>query len=173
MSQGISGREDRWQAGMREDRPEVQARARPAVPPLRLSLPQQPPHESDEAAASALRRSGYSGSYQGQTQNENLIFLTVRSDRTFTGWLVDDDLPNNCGEQLPGGDLFVEATISIVDDGTFDAQRSGGERRASQRSSTSRARFNRQGRIAGRFGSATPSAGTPLADHLEHRVDER
>ena len=36
------------------------------------------------------------GSYQGQTENGNPVFLTVRSDRTFTGWLVVDDLPNNC-----------------------------------------------------------------------------
>jgi hypothetical protein len=102
------------------------------------------------------------GSYQGQTENGNLVFLTVRSDRTFTGWLLVGDVPNDCG-YFPGGDWFVDTTFSIGDDGTFDARRGGGSEHGRgpwnilyERGQVVDWEF----RIAGRFDTATSVSGT-------------
>jgi hypothetical protein len=112
------------------------------------------------------------GSYQGRTENGNLAFLIVRADRTFTGWMVVDDLPNDCG-YAPGGDWFVDATFRVGDDGAFEAVRSGG-------SEYGRGAWNilyERGqvvdwtfRVAGRFESATSASGTIAMDYeLEQR----
>ena len=90
----------------------------PPLPPRDLLPPLPPPPPPYAGSVTP-------GSYQGRTENGNPVFLTVGSDRTFTGWLVVDDLPNDCG-YFPGGDWFVDATFSIGDDGAFDARRSGG-----------------------------------------------
>ena len=107
------------------------------------------------------------GSYQGQTESGNLVFVTVRSDRTFIGWLVVDDLPNTCG-YFPGGDWFVDTTFSIGDDGTFDARRGGGSEHGRGPWNIlldwRAGRFDQvvdwEFRIVGRFDTATSVSGT-------------
>ena len=103
------------------------------------------------------------GSYQGETKDGNPIFLTVRSDRTFTGWLVLGDLANNCGGHFPGGEWLVDKPFSVKDDGTFGAQSSwdgsiiayeGGEI------------THWEGRIAGRFDTATTVTGTIVMNYM-------
>jgi hypothetical protein len=108
-----------------------------------------------------------SGSYQGQTENGNPVFLTVRPDRTFTGWLVVDDLPTDCGF-YPGGDWFVDTTFSIGEDGAFDARRSGGSEHGRgfwnilfERGQVVDWEF----RIAGRFDTATSLGGTVVMNY--------
>jgi hypothetical protein len=113
-----------------------------------------------------------SGSYRGQTQHGSPVFLTVRSDRTFTGWLVVDALPNTCGYLLPGGDLFVDATFGIRDDGTFDARRAGGV--PGWTVLYEGGQLERwEGQITGRFDTATSVSGTiSVVYDLEHRTPE-
>jgi hypothetical protein len=104
--------------GVQTTQPPATPSPLPPLPPRDLLPPLPPPPPPYVGPVTP-------GSYQGQTENGNLVFLTVRSDRTFTGWLVVDDLPNDCG-YFPGGDWFVDTTFSIGDDGAFDARRSGG-----------------------------------------------
>jgi hypothetical protein len=109
------------------------------------------------------------GSYEGQTESGNPVFLTVRSDRTFTGWLADD-VPNNCGFLLPGGESFVDATFSIGDDGAFTAARNGGEPDGTILYEGGQL-THWEGRITGRFDTATSVSGTIAMGYaLEHRV---
>jgi hypothetical protein len=112
------------------------------------------------------------GSYQGRTENGNLVVLTVRPDRTFTGWMVVDDLPNDCGF-VPGGDWFVDAIFTIGDEGAFEAVRTGGSEYGRgawnilyERGQVVDWKF----RVAGRFDSATSASGTIAMDYeLEQR----
>jgi hypothetical protein len=127
-----------------------------------VPMPQPPPYVGPVTA----------GSYQGQTESGNRVFLTVRPDRTFTGWLVVDDLPSDCG-YFPGGDWFVDTTFRVGNDGAFDARRSGG-------SEHGRGPWNipyERGqvvdwdfRVAGRFDAATSVSGTiAMLYELEQR----
>jgi hypothetical protein len=63
------------------------------------------------------------GSYQGQTQNGNYVYLTVTSDRTITGWR-GNSLPLNCNPPatLYGAPDFGTDTYPIGADGSFVAQ---------------------------------------------------
>jgi|RhiMethySRZTD1v2_1073278.scaffolds.fasta_scaffold42160_5 hemolysin type calcium-binding protein len=111
------------------------------------------------------------GSYQGRTETGSPVFLTVRPDRTFTGWLVVDDLPNDCG-YFPGGDWFVDTTFRVGDGGAFDARRSWGAPGGSElilpyeRGTLS----HLEGRIAGRFDTATSLGGTVA---MRYELEER
>jgi hypothetical protein len=105
------------------------------------------------------------GSYQGQTQSGNPVFLTIGSDRTFTGWLVVDDLPTDCGF-YPGGDWFVDTTFSVGNDGTFDARRGWGQPSAGPSVVYERGQVvHWVGRIAGRFDTATSVSGTVVMNY--------
>jgi hypothetical protein len=106
------------------------------------------------------------GSYEGQTQTGNPVFLTVRSDRTFTGWLVADDLPTNCAGYFPGGEWFADTTFSIRDDRTFDAQPSWD---GSIIAYTGGKLTHWDGRIAGRFDTATSVRGTIV---MNYRIED-
>ena len=119
--------------------------------PIRWSATLRPPHVEPVTP----------GSYQGQTETGNPVFLTVRSDRTFTGWRVVNDLPNHC-LYSPGGDWFVDTTLSIRDDGTFDAQPSwDGSIIAYEGGRLT----HWEGRIAGRFDTATSVSGTIVMNY--------
>jgi hypothetical protein len=132
------------------------------VPTPPASPPPTPPYSGSIAG----------GSYQGRTENGNLVFLTVGPDRTFTGWMVVDDLPNDCG-YVPGGDWLVDATFRIGEEGTFDVLRSGGSEYGRgawnilyERGQVVDWKF----RVAGRFDSATSVSGTISMDYeLEQR----
>lgn len=97
------------------------------------------------------------GSYQGATQNGNFVFLTVSANRTLTGMRVND-LPAECdgGGSLTGGEDFGDNTFTIRDDGTFQAE-------GTWDGSTVQGDIewtHWDGRIAGRFDSATSVTGT-------------
>jgi hypothetical protein len=110
------------------------------------------------------------GSYQGETENGNPVFLTVRADRTFSGWQVFNDLPNNCGHS-PGGDWLVDTTFSIGNDGTFGARHSF--REPERTAAYERGWLNQwDGGIVGQFDTATSISGTFQVDYdLEQRLE--
>jgi hypothetical protein len=87
--------------------------------------------------------------------NGNPVFLTVRSDRTFSAWRVVNDVPNNCGYSL-GGEWFVDTTFSFGDDGTFDARPSWDGSIIAEGAELT----HRDGRIVGWFDTATSVRGT-------------
>ena len=97
------------------------------------------------------------GTYQGQTQNGNFVFLTVSANRTFTGLRVND-LPAPCdgGGSLTGGEDFGDSTFTIGDDGTFAAE--GNWDGSSVQGDVEFTHWD--GRIAGRFETATTVTGT-------------
>jgi RTX calcium-binding nonapeptide repeat (4 copies) len=102
------------------------------------------------------------GQYQGQTQNGNFVFLTVRPDRSFTGMRVND-LPAACdrGGYLPGGEDFGDSVFRIRDDGSFEAQ-------GSWDGSTVNGDIeftHWDGRVAGRFDTATSVSGTIVMNY--------
>ena len=102
------------------------------------------------------------GSYQGQTQNGNFVFLTVSANRTFTGMRVND-LPAECdgGGTLTGGEDFGTTTFSIRDDGSFEAQGTwDGSQIQGDIEWT-----HWDGRIAGRFDTATSVSGTIVMNY--------
>jgi hypothetical protein len=102
------------------------------------------------------------GSYQGQTQNGNFVFLTVTADRTFTGMRVND-LPAECegGGSLTGGEDFGDSTFRINSDGTFEAQ--GNWDGSSVNGDIEFTHWD--GRIAGRFDTATSVSGTIVMNY--------
>jgi hypothetical protein len=107
------------------------------------------------------------GSYQGQTQNGNFVFLVVSANRTFTGLRVND-LPARCdsGGELTGGEDFGGSIFTIRADGTFDAQGSwdGSEVRGDIEWT------HWDGRVAGRFDTATSVTGTIVMNYgLEYK----
>jgi hypothetical protein len=142
--------------------------APPPQPPPPPPPPPQPPYTGPVS----------SGSYQGQTESGNPVFLTVGPNRTVTGWLVVDDLPKTCGYSpdgdwfFPGGDWFVDASFSVGDDGAFEARRSG--RQAGWSIVYERGQIEQwEFRVTGRFDTATSVGGTIAMDYeLEHR-DEK
>ena len=102
------------------------------------------------------------GSYQGQTQNGNFVFLTVLPDRTFTGMRIND-LPAQCdgGGYLPGGEDFGSSIFRIRDDGSFDAQGTWDGSIVSGDVELT----HWDGRVAGRFDSATAVSGTVVMNY--------
>jgi len=124
----------------------------PPPPPPGPPPPPPPPPASPVTA----------GSYQGQTQNGNFVFLTVTGNRTFTGFRIND-LPAPCdvGGTLTGGEDFGDSVFSIRDDGSFDAV---GNWDGSQVSGD--IEFTHwDGRVAGRFDTATTVSGTIIMNY--------
>jgi hypothetical protein len=102
------------------------------------------------------------GQYQGQTQNGNFVFLTVAANRTFTGLRVNDlPAPCNGGLTLTGGEDFGDNVFSIRDDGTFAA---AGNWDGSQIQGDAEW-THWDGRIEGRFDSATTVTGTIVMNY--------
>jgi hypothetical protein len=103
-----------------------------------------------------------SGSYQGATQNGNYVFLTVQSNRTFTGLRVND-LPAQCngGLSLTGGEDFGDNLFPIRDDGTFEA--AGNWDGSSVQGDVEWTHWD--GRVAGRFDTATSISGTIVMNY--------
>ena len=62
-------------------------------------------------------------SYKGATQDGNYVFFTVTANRTLTGFRIND-LTNTCsgGGEITGGVDWSDATLSIADDGSFQAR---------------------------------------------------
>ena len=120
--------------------------------------PPQPPPPPPPPPVSPLTP----GSYQGTTQNGNFVFLTVSANRTFTGLRVND-LPAACdgGGSLTGGEDFGESTFTIRDDGTFEAE--GTWDGSTVRGDVEWTHWD--GRIAGRFDSATAVTGTIVMNY--------
>ena len=126
----------------------------PAPAPPAPPAPQPPP---PPAPAPPPVSPVTAGTYQGQTQNGNFVFLTVTTNRTFTGMRIND-LPEGCngGLSLTGGDDFGDSTIPIRDDGTFAA--SGSWDGSDVQGDAEWTHWDV--RIAGRFDSATSMSGT-------------
>jgi RTX calcium-binding nonapeptide repeat (4 copies) len=102
------------------------------------------------------------GTYQGQTHNGNFVFLTVLPNRTFTGLRVND-LPAECngGLRLTGGEDFGDSTFTIGDDGSFEA--AGNWDGSSVQGDVEWTHWD--GRIAGRFETATSVSGTIVMNY--------
>jgi hypothetical protein len=102
------------------------------------------------------------GSYQGQTQNGNFVFLTVQPNRTFTGMRIND-LPEGCngGLRLTGGDDFGDSTFAIRDDGTFAS--SGNWDGSNVQGDVEWTHWDV--RIAGQFDTATSMSGTIVENY--------
>jgi RTX calcium-binding nonapeptide repeat (4 copies) len=129
----------------------------PSPSPTPAPAPQPPPAPAPPPVSPVTP-----GSYQGQTQNGNFVFLTVLPNRTFTKMRVND-LPAECdsGGYLPGGEDFGDSILRIRDDGTFaetgnwDGSIVGGD-----------VEFTHwDGRIAGRFDTATTVSGTIVMNY--------
>ena len=90
------------------------------------------------------------------------MFLTVSGNRTFTGLRVND-LPAQCngGLSLTGGDDFGDSTFTVRDDGTFDA--AGNWDGSSVQGDVEWTHWD--GRIAGRFDTATSISGTIVMNY--------
>lgn len=125
----------------------------PAPPPPAPAPPPPPPPTQAPVTA---------GSYQGQTQNGNYVFFTLTSSRAITGFRVND-LPDPCqpGGTLSGGEDFGDSTFPVGDDGTFDA---AGKWDGSQVYGDIEL-THWDGRITGRFDTATTANGTILMDY--------
>jgi hypothetical protein len=130
--------------------PKPQPPAPPAPPP-----PPPPPPAPPAAPITP-------GSYQGSTQNGNFVFLTVLSNRTFTGMRIND-LPAQCNGSvsLTGGEDFGDSTFPINADGTFEAQ--GSWDGSDVQGDIEWTHFD--GRIAGRFETATSASGTIVMNY--------
>lgn len=102
------------------------------------------------------------GTYQGATQNGNFVFLIVSSDRSFTGFRIND-LPAECdgGGTLAGGEDFGDSRFPIGDDGTFEAE--GTWDGSIVQGDVEFTHWD--GRIAGRFESATSLTGTIVMNY--------
>jgi hypothetical protein len=102
------------------------------------------------------------GNYQGQTQNGNYVFLTVSPNRTFTGLRVND-LPADCngGVRLTGGEDFGDSVFTIRADGSFEAV--GNWDGSSVQGDIEWTHWD--GRIAGRFDTATSVSGTIVMNY--------
>lgn len=102
------------------------------------------------------------GQYQGQTQNGNFVFLTVNANRTFTGFRIND-LPAECdgGGSLGGGEDFGDSVFSIRDDGSFEA--AGTWDGSVVNGDIEFTHWD--GRIAGRFETATTVGGTIVMNY--------
>lgn len=102
------------------------------------------------------------GNYQGQTQNGNFVFFTVSGNRTFTGLRINDlPAPCNGGLTLTGGEDFGDNVFTIREDGTFAA---AGNWDGSNVSGD--VEFTHwDGRIAGRFDTATTVSGTIVMNY--------
>jgi hypothetical protein len=126
----------------------IPAQPQPAPPPA----PPAPPPVSPVTP----------GQYQGQTQNGNFVFLTVLADRSFTGMRVND-LPAQCdaGGYLPGGEDFGSSIFRIRDDGSFAAE--GGWDGSVVSGDLEFTHWD--GRVAGRFETATSVTGTILMNY--------
>ena len=127
----------------------------PAPQPPEPPPPPPPPPPPAVAPVTA-------GNYQGQTQNGNFIFLTVQPNRTFTGLRVND-LPAECdgGGSLTGGEDFSDSVFTIRDDGSFEAASNwDGSVVQGDVEWT-----HWDGRIAGRFETATSISGTIVMNY--------
>jgi len=127
------------------------------TPPAPPPPPPPPPPPSPPPVAPVTP-----GSYQGQTQNGNFVFLTVSADRTFTGLRVND-LPAPCdgGGSLSGGEDFGDSRFQVRDDGTFEAQ--GTWDGSIVQGDVEFVHWD--GRIAGRFDNATTVSGTIVMNY--------
>jgi hemolysin type calcium-binding protein len=124
----------------------------PSTSPAPAPAPQPPPAPAPPPVSPVTP-----GSYQGQTQNGNFVFLTVLGNRTVTGFRIND-LPETCngGLSLTGGDDFGDSVFRVQDDGSFAAQ---GRWDGSQVSGDAEW-THWDVRISGRFDSATSVTGT-------------
>jgi hypothetical protein len=129
----------------------------PTTPPPPAPAPQPPPTPAPPPVSPVTP-----GSYQGQTQNGNYVFLTVSAARTFTGFRVND-LPAPCdlGGSLTGGEDFGDSVFRIKDDGTFDE--AGTWDGSIVRGDIEWTHLDV--RIAGRFDTATSVSGTVVMNY--------
>jgi hypothetical protein len=127
----------------------------PAPEPPAPPAPPAPPPPPPAAPVTA-------GNYQGQTQNGNYVFLTVSPNRTFTGLRVND-LPAECngGVRLTGGEDFGDNVFPIRADGSFEAV--GSWDGSSVQGDIEWTHWD--GRIAGRFDTATSVSGTIVMNY--------
>lgn len=125
--------------------------------PIATSPPPPPPPPPPPAATPVT-----AGSYQGQTQNGNFVFLTVSANRTFTGLRVND-LPAPCegGGTLTGGSDFGDSTFTITDAATFDE--SGTWDGSMVQGDIEWTHWD--GKVAGRFDTATTVTGTIVMNY--------
>jgi hypothetical protein len=103
------------------------------------------------------------GSYKGATQNGNFVFFTVSSDRTLTGFRVND-LPDPCQPPdiiLPGGEDFGDSRFTIGDDGRFAAE--GNWDGSIVQGDAEWTHWD--GKIVGLFNTATSATGTILMNY--------
>ena len=129
-------------------------RGLPAAPPPPPQPPAPPPPPPVAPATP--------GNYQGQTQNGNFVFFTVSANRTFTGLRVND-LPAQCngGFSLTGGEDFGDNVFRVNDDGSFTA--AGTWDGSNVQGDVDWTHWD--GRIAGRFDSATSVSGTIVMNY--------
>jgi hypothetical protein len=129
----------------------------PATNPAPAPAPQPPPAPAPPPLSPLTP-----GSYRGQTQNGNFVFLTVSSNRTFTGLRVND-LPANCddGGYLSGGEDFGDSIFRVKDDGTFEAE--GNWDGSIVNGDVEFTHWD--GRVAGRFDTATTVSGTIVMNY--------
>jgi hypothetical protein len=101
------------------------------------------------------------GSYKGATQNGNFVFFTVTSSRTLTAFRVND-LPDPCAEggELTGGEDFGNSTFPVGADGSF------GDQGDFDGTPQGDGLIHWDGKIAGRFDTATSSSGTILMNYV-------
>jgi hypothetical protein len=102
------------------------------------------------------------GAYKGATQEGNYVFFTVSSNRTITGFRVND-LPCQCDPygSLTGGEDFPDAAFTIRADGSFFA-------RASWNGSNVRGDLewtHWDVTVTGLFNTATSATGTILINY--------
>lgn len=125
------------------------------APPTTPPSPPPPPPPPPVSPVTA-------GSYQGQTQNGNFVFFTVSANRTFTGLRVNDlPAPCNGGLTLTGGEDFGDNVFTIRDDGSFEA--AGNWDGSSVQGDIEWTHWD--GRIAGRFETATTASGTIVMNY--------
>jgi hypothetical protein len=107
------------------------------------------------------------GSYKGSTQNGNYVFFTVTSNRTVTGFRVND-LPETCdpGGEITGGIDFGTNVFTISADGRLAAE--GSWSGSSVQGDVEWT--NLYSKVTGAFGSATSISGTIIEnDELNYR----
>jgi Calx-beta domain-containing protein len=102
------------------------------------------------------------GSYKGSTQNGNYVFFTVNSNRTVTGFRVND-LPDQCqpGGEITGGEDFGDSSFTIGDDGSFAAD--GNWDGSSVSGDVEFTHWD--GKITGQFSSANAASGTIVMNY--------
>ncbi len=142
---------------------EVVKGIRPAAsPPPPSPAPPPPPPPPPAPPPPPTQTPVTAGSYQGQTQNGNFVFLTVSANRTFTGLRVND-LPAPCegGGTLTGGSDFGDSTFTITDAATFDE--SGNWDGSMVQGDIEWTHWD--GRVTGRFDTATTVTGTIVMNY--------